>query len=153
MVEPPSFETLIGTTLGNYRLEQLIEPGDVAPVFLASGSSAGAMYRLRILPVPADLSSEQRIVYLGRFQQEANSVSALHHPSIQPLLDYGNANGMPYLVSAHSPMKPLNTELAQKPMATPIRSDAADQTNPPPGTRSPLTEYNSGTASPAGGST
>src|SRR5437588_769629 len=111
MVEPPSFDTLIGTTLGNYRLEQLIESSEVAPVFLASSSAAGAMYRLRILSVPANLSSEQRIVYLGRFQQEANSISALHHPSILPLLDYGNSGGMPYLVWAHSSMQPLNTEL------------------------------------------
>lgn len=116
MVEPPSFETLIGTTLGNYRLEQLIEPSDVAPVFLASSSSAGAKYRFRILPVPLNLTSEQRIVYLGRFQQEANSISALGHPSILPLLDYGNANGMPYLVWAHSPMKQLNSEISKGPM-------------------------------------
>ncbi len=116
MVEPPSFETLLGTTLRNYRLEQLIEPGDVAPIFLASGGAAGTIYRLRILPIPANLSSEQRIVYLGRFQQEANLVSVLRHPSIPPLLDYGNANGMPYLVSSHSPMRPLNSELAKEPM-------------------------------------
>ena len=120
MVEPPSFETLRGTTLGNYRLEQLIEPSDVTPVFLASSSAAGAMYRLRILRIPADLPSEQRIVYLGRFQQEANVVSALHHPSILPLLDYGNANGMPYLVWAHSSMKPLNSEISKGPM-DPVR--------------------------------
>ena len=116
MVEPPSFETLIGTTLGNYRLEQLIEPSDVAPVFLASSGAAGAMYRLRILHIPADLPSEQRIVNLGRFQQEANVVSAVHHPSILPLLDYGNANGMPYLVWIHSSMKPLNSEISKGPM-------------------------------------
>jgi eukaryotic-like serine/threonine-protein kinase len=113
MVEPPSFETLIGTTLGNYRLEKLIEPSEVAPVFLASTGTAGAMYRLRILRIPAELSSDQRIVYLGRFQQEANSVSALRHPSILPLLDYGNANGMPYLVWAYSRMKPLNNEISK----------------------------------------
>src|SRR5947209_2814454 len=116
MVEPPSFETLIGTTLGSYRLEQLIETSDVAPVFLASSSMAGAMFRLRILPVPADLPSEKRIVYLGRFQQEANSLSALCHPSILPLVDYGNSGGMPYLVWPHSSMKPLNSELTQGPM-------------------------------------
>src|SRR5579884_1584232 len=116
MVEPPSFETLIGTTLGNYRLEQLIEPSEISPLFLASSSTAGAMYLLRILHLPAALSSEQRIVYLGRFQQEANVVSSLHHPSILPLLDYGSANGIPYLAWPHFPMKPLNSEISEGPM-------------------------------------
>ena len=116
MAEPPSIDKLIGTTLGSYRLEQLLEGRSLAPVFLARNSTTGAMNRLDILTLPADLPSEQRIVYLGRFQQEANSISALHHPSILPLFDYGNSGGMPYLVWAHPPMKPLNAELAKGPM-------------------------------------
>ena len=116
MAEPPSIDKLIGTTLGSYRLEQLLEGRSLAPVFLARNSTTGAMNRLGILTLPADLPSEQRIVYLGRFQQEANSISALHHPSILPLFDYGNSGGMPYLVWAHPPMKPLNAELAKGPM-------------------------------------
>jgi serine/threonine protein kinase len=116
MAEPPSIDKLIGTMLGSYRLEQLLESRSLAPVFLARNSTTGAMYRLSILTLPADLPSEQRIVYLGRFQQEAISISALHHPSILPLFDYGNSGGMPYLVWAHPPMKPLNVELAKGPM-------------------------------------
>ena len=116
MAEPPSIDKLIGATLGSYHLEQLLESRSLAPVFLARNSTTGAMYRLGILMSPVDLPSEQRIVYLGRFQQEANSISALHHPSILPLFDYGNSGGMPYLVWAHSPMKPLNAELAKGPM-------------------------------------
>jgi serine/threonine-protein kinase len=116
MAEPASIDKLIGTTLGSYRLEQLLESRSLAPVFLARNSTTGAMYRLGILMSPVDLPSEQRIVYLGRFQQEANSISALHHPSILSLFDYGNSGGMPYLVWAHPPMKPLNAELAKGPM-------------------------------------
>jgi Rieske Fe-S protein len=116
MAEPPSIDKLIGTTLGSYRLEQLLEGRSLAPVFLARNSTTGAMNRLDILTLPANLPSEERIVYLGRFQQEAISISALHHPSILPLFDYGNSGGMPYLVWAHPPMKPLNAELAKGPM-------------------------------------
>src|SRR5947209_6136547 len=116
MAEPPSIDKLIGTTLGSYRLEQLLESRSLAPVFLARNSTTGAMYRLGILMLPADLPSEQRIVYLGRFQQEANSITALHHPSILPLLDYGNSGGIPYLVWAYPSMKSLSAELAQGPM-------------------------------------
>lgn len=116
MAESPSIDTLIGTTLGSYRLEQLLESRSLAPVFLARNSTTGALYRLGILTLPADLPSEQRIVYLGRFQQEANSISALHHPAILPLLDYGNSGGIPYLVWAYPSIKPLSAELAQGPI-------------------------------------
>ena len=77
MVEPPSFETLIGTTLGSYRLEQLIEQSPLGLVFLARHNATGTMHRLRALPLPADFPSEERIVYLGRFQQQANRIAEL----------------------------------------------------------------------------
>lgn len=103
----------VGATLGDYRLEQLIEKSALGTVFLARHKATGTMQRLRILPIPADLTSEERIVYLGRFQQQANQVAELQHPSILPLLDYGTHQGIPYLVYPHLPMKPLNAYLAQ----------------------------------------
>lgn len=113
MAEHLSFDRLAGTTLGTYHLEQLIEQSEAGPIFLASKGSPKTLYRLRILAVPADLSAEDRIVYLGRFQQEANQVAALQHLHILPLSDYGNDKGMPYLVSPHLPMKSLRVLLTQ----------------------------------------
>jgi len=52
MAEPPSIDKLIGTTLGSYRLEQLLEGRSLAPVFLACNSTTGAMNRLDILTLP-----------------------------------------------------------------------------------------------------
>src|SRR5436305_9076898 len=107
MVEPSSFDKFIGTTLGSYRLEQLIEWRALAPVFWARNSATGTLYRLCILTVPDDLPSEKRIIYLGHFQQQANAISELQHLWILPLLDYGHHAGMPYLVSPYFPMKSL----------------------------------------------
>src|SRR5437868_1412995 len=101
MVERITFDKFIGTTLGTYRLEQFIERSKPGPLFLARSTSGGTMYVVRFLTAPAQLTPEAGIVYLGRFQQEANQVSALKHPSILPLLDYGNYQGMPYLVMPH----------------------------------------------------
>src|SRR5260370_42620064 len=101
MIEHSSFNKLVGSTLANYRLEQLIERDKLGPVFLARSTSASpqstgrdqsgpyaenttATYRLRILDISADLKAEERIIYLGRFQQEANQVAALRHPAILP---------------------------------------------------------------------
>jgi serine/threonine protein kinase/nitrite reductase/ring-hydroxylating ferredoxin subunit len=113
MVEPSPFEKLIGTTLGNYRLDQLVERNKIGPVFLAS-AKMGAACIVRFLDAPADLDSHVRIVYLGRFQQLANQVSALQHPHILPLLDYGVYQSMPYLVYPRASLVTLRSILARK---------------------------------------
>src|SRR5438270_11110183 len=122
MVERSLFDSLIGATLGNYCLEELIEQNEASSVYKARNTVAGALFQLRILAVPPDLKPEDRIVYLGRFQQEANQVAVLQHMHILPLVDYamhsaaGEPKGTswPYLVSPYLPVKPLSTQLAQK---------------------------------------
>jgi len=115
MVANRSFDKLVGTKLGNYYLEQLIEQSELGPIFLAhtEAEAKTSTCVLRLLTTPADLPSEARIVYLGRFQQLANQVTALQHPNILPLLDYGNSQGMPYLVVPNLPMKSLSAHLAK----------------------------------------
>ncbi len=113
MVERITFDKFIGTTLGTYRLEQLIEQSKPGPLFLARSTSGATTYVVRFLAAPAQLTPEARIVYLGRFQQEANQVSALRHPYILPLLDYGNYQGMPYLVMPHLSLISLYAQLKQ----------------------------------------
>lgn len=115
MIENSSFNKLVGTTAGNYRLYQLLERSKLGPLFAASSPNSQNRYLLRILDIPSDLPSEARIVFLGRFQQEANTIAALRHPAILPLLDYGNHQGMPYLVFPYTPtMVPLRAHLTQQ---------------------------------------
>jgi eukaryotic-like serine/threonine-protein kinase len=136
MVEHSSFDKLVGTELGNYRLERLLEQNEQGAVFLVSKrdpagdrSIVKATYLLRILAVPTELTSEARIVYLGRFQQQANQIAALQHPHILPLLDYGNHQGMPYLVSPNLPVTSLSARLTQKgPLDVLTASRYLDQT-------------------------
>jgi serine/threonine-protein kinase len=136
MVDHSLFNSLIGTTLGNYLLEELIEQSEAGSVFRARNTVAGTLFRLHVLVVPSNLKPEDRIVYLGRFQQEANKVAALQHTHILPLVDYamhsalGDPNGTswPYLVSPYLPMKSLSTQLARKePIDTILASRYLDQ--------------------------
>src|SRR5258708_16871873 len=116
------YERLIGTTLGSYRLEQIVEQGEAGCVFVARNNGAGALFRLRILAVAPDLIAEDRIVFLGRFQQEANQIASLQHKGILPLVDYGSlsaageskAISWPYLVWPQLPMRSLSAQLTQK---------------------------------------
>ncbi len=130
------YERLIGTTLGSYRLEQIVEQGEAGCVFVARNNGAGALVRLRILAVAPDLTAEDRIVFLGRFQQEANQVASLQHKGILPLVDYGthSARGdsqgisWPYLVWPQLPMRSLSAQLTQKgPMDALLVSRYLDQ--------------------------
>jgi serine/threonine protein kinase len=122
MVERSPFNSLVGATLGNYVLEEILEQSEAGSVFKARNTAAGALFRLRVLVVPPNLKPEDRIVYLGRFQKEANKVASLQHMYILPLVDYamhsavGNPQGTswPYLVSPYLPMKQLSTQLARK---------------------------------------
>lgn len=121
MLERSSFNKLVGTALGNYRLDRLIERNKMGPIFVAGAPPAKTMYLLRILDIPASLTAENRLIYLGRFQQEASKVAALQHPSILPLLDYGNQQGTPYLVSPYNAaMQSLHAYLAQSKLLDPL---------------------------------
>lgn len=94
------FDKLIGTVLGNYRLECVIEEHKWGPIFLASGIT-GKSYVVRFLGTP---SPDKQHVYGEPLQQEASQVSVLHHPHILPLLDYNSYDGVPYFIYpyAHS---------------------------------------------------
>ncbi|MGZ3616575.1 MAG: protein kinase domain-containing protein, partial [Ktedonobacteraceae bacterium] len=122
MVERSLFDSLIGAALGNYSLGELIERNEASSVYKARNTHAGTLFRLRVIAVPPDLNPEDRIVYLGRFQQQANQVASLQHPQILPLVDYAiqSSTGVsketswPYLVSPYLSVTSLSTLLARK---------------------------------------
>jgi serine/threonine protein kinase len=110
MLKPTSFDKLAGTTLGNYRLERFIGQSKIGPTFLARADSA-TTYLLRFLEGPMFMSSRDHEVYLEHFQYQAGQVSALQHPYILPLLDFGVYRGFPYLVSPHIPLRSLRSRV------------------------------------------
>ncbi len=122
MVDRSPFDSLIGATPGNYCLEELIERNEASSVYKARNTHTGTLFRLRVIAVPPNLKPEDRIVYLGRFQQEANQVAGLQHPQILPLVDYAILNNegapkvtsWPYLVSPYLSVTSLSTLLARK---------------------------------------
>lgn len=108
-----TFDQIIGTTLGDYRLEQFIGQSKMGPVFLARTDAAATAYLLRFLVGPSNVTASSRDDYLERFQYQASQIAALQHPYILPLLDYGIYRGIPYLVSPHIAMRSLHTRLSK----------------------------------------
>jgi len=108
-----SYTKLLGAAPGGYRLQRLLEVTDIGPAFLASRETKQGSFRLRLLTVPPDLSAEDRMVFLGRVQQEVGRLAGLRHVRLQPLVDYGIFQGLPYLVTPYETAKPLSAHLAQ----------------------------------------
>jgi len=108
------FDVYIGKTVGSYALEKLSKLLETGPIFLSHHIQTGTRHRLRFLALPAALSPEQRLVFLGHFQREAGKIISLHHPALIPLNDYGIYEGVPYLVSPDLSARPLQTLLVEK---------------------------------------
>jgi len=111
MIKNNTYEKWIGTSLGNYRLEQFIEQSNWGPVFLARTNANSTGYLLRFLIGPANQSSKEHELYLERFQYQASQIATLQHPNILPLIDYGVYRGLPYLVSPQMSMRSLLSRL------------------------------------------
>jgi serine/threonine protein kinase len=112
MVAFPPTESLIGTTLGSYYLEQLIGRNELGPVFLGSAGQ-GRKYLVRFITAPGSLGPEERAVYQQSFQQVVSEVVELQHRNILPLLDYGHYLGGSYLVTPGMPMQTLISSIAR----------------------------------------
>ena len=80
--------------VGRYRLEALIGRGGMAEVYRAVDSRLDRPVAVKMI-LPGLLS---RPTVLERFLREARTVAALEHPNILPIYDFGEEDGVPYLV-------------------------------------------------------
>jgi len=83
-----------GTTLGAYRVLERIGRGGMASVFRAHHMGLDRYVAIKVLP---DFFAEEE-VYRERFQHEARSIGRLKHPNILEVFDYGQEDGITYIV-------------------------------------------------------
>jgi len=89
--------SLIGQIIGNYRVVSELGKGGMGVVYLAEHVQLGRPAALKML-LP-QLSSDEGIVQ--RFFNEARSASAIDHPGIVEIYDFGtHTDGRAYLVMA-----------------------------------------------------
>lgn len=85
---------MIGQTISHYRIISQLGEGGMGLVYVAEDTLLGRRVAVKI---PAHGSNAQ--TYHARFLREARSVSALNHPNIATLYDFGELpDGRPFLV-------------------------------------------------------
>ncbi len=89
---------LIGKTIGRYRVVAKVGHGGMGDVYKAYQESLERTVAIKILP--AALGRDE--TFRARFEREARSVAQLQHPNILNIYDYGEQDGLTYLVMEYA---------------------------------------------------
>jgi len=86
--------SLVGRTLGRYRIAEKLGEGGMGVVYRAQDATLGRDVAIKMLRAEAGQHPER----VRRFSQEARAASALNHPNIITVHDAGEFGGGPFLV-------------------------------------------------------
>jgi eukaryotic-like serine/threonine-protein kinase len=100
-------DALIGQQLGPYRIDALVGSGGMARVYRAFDTNLHREVAVKVLSQGAALQADLR----ARFQQEARLIARLRHPHIVQVYDFGEENGLAYMVEELLPGPSLGAQL------------------------------------------
>jgi eukaryotic-like serine/threonine-protein kinase len=99
-------------TIGRYELREEIGRGGMAVVYLAFDPRFKRDVALKVLP----RQFTHDPAFVARFQREIEALGTLEHAAIVPIYDFGEENGLPYLVMRHMAGGSLAQRLASGPL-------------------------------------
>jgi serine/threonine protein kinase len=111
---------LIGARLGNYEIQSLLGAGGMASVYRGFDHNLRRPVAIKVL---SDLATQPD--FAVRFRQEARLIAGLRHPNIVQVYDFGEHDGLSYMVQELLPGPTLQQwlrELAAR-GAQPTRDD------------------------------
>src|SRR5438128_12450700 len=95
IIENQQAVSLVGQTIGHYKISERIGTGGMGDVYLATDMTAGRKAALKLLPMRFTGDAER----LKRFQQEAHAVVGLNHPNILTVYEIGEDHSTHYIAS------------------------------------------------------
>ncbi|MEP7214412.1 MAG: protein kinase [Acidobacteriota bacterium] len=86
---------LVGRTIGHYKIRRLLEVGGMGEVYLADDDRLNRKVALKLVWPGLVMQGDQ----IKRFKREAQASSALNHPNILTIHEFGTEDGTNYIVS------------------------------------------------------
>lgn len=105
-------DSLIGSTVGSYRVLEMLGAGGMGEVYLALDTRLGRRVALKFLS--SEFTSDPERV--RRFQQEARAASALNHPNILTIYELGQHQGVQFIAAELVEGQTLRARLQRGPM-------------------------------------
>lgn len=96
--------SLIGATLGPYRILRELGRGGMAIVYEAYQPSLNRRVAIKVLPPQMAFDA----AFVARFVQEARAAAQLRHPNIVTIHDVGEVNGLYFIVMEKLEGEPLS---------------------------------------------
>ncbi|MBI5952696.1 MAG: SUMF1/EgtB/PvdO family nonheme iron enzyme [Chloroflexi bacterium] len=103
---------LIGQNLGRYKILELLGEGGMATVYKAYDTRLEREVAVKVIRRDAFPPGEM-VMLLKRFERESKSLGRLSHPNIVGVIDYGDFEGLPYLVMVYLAGGTLKDRLGQ----------------------------------------
>ena len=92
-------KSLAGKTFGRYHIIEPLGEGGMAAVYKAFDTRLERYVAVKVITSSQQESEE----FLKRFEREAKSLAKLTHSNIVGVIDYGEEEGLPYLVMEYLP--------------------------------------------------
>jgi TolB-like protein/Flp pilus assembly protein TadD len=107
--ETPRGTIAPGTRLAHYEIISLLGKGGMGEVYLAEDMRLRRKVAIKMLLT--DLTSDERD--LRRFEHEAHAVSALNHPNILTIYEFGQSSGLRFIASEFIEGATLRQKMAE----------------------------------------
>jgi serine/threonine protein kinase/Tfp pilus assembly protein PilF len=105
-------DTLIGQTLGHYRIVEKIGAGGMGEVYRARDEHLDRDAAIKVLPPQTFADEPAR----KRFRKEALALSKLNHPNIATIYDFDTQNELDFLVMEYIRGVPLSQRIRARPL-------------------------------------
>jgi eukaryotic-like serine/threonine-protein kinase len=111
--------SLVGKSLGQFRIVERIGSGGMATVFKAYQPTLDRYVAVKVLPA----YHARDPIFVKRFKQEARSVAKLAHPNIVQIHDFGEQDNITYIVMEYVEGGTLKDRLKQRALTVPEAVD------------------------------